>query len=168
MRNRGRMMVCVLALALIMAGGAATAQTTQPAPKGSELKRAPTENTPNTPAGPATTKPTTQPVVEDSGWSSPQMLLLVGAGALFLMMILSGRGRRKEQAKHREMLANLKKGDKIQTIGGIIGTVIEVRADEVTVKVDETNNVRMRFSRRAIHVVGDAKSDVKGGEEEKK
>jgi preprotein translocase subunit YajC len=82
-------------------------------------------------------------------------LFLVLLGGVVLMWIWMGRGRRKQDAKHKEMLANLKKGDKIVSIGGIIGTVIEVRPDEVTVKVDETNNVRMKFTRRAIAAVGE-------------
>ena len=67
----------------------------------------------------------------------------------------SSRSRKKQDQKHRDLLASLKKGDKIVTVGGIIGMVVEVREDEVVVKVDETNNVRMRFTRGAIRSVGD-------------
>ncbi len=81
-------------------------------------------------------------------------------GLLILMIWWSSRGKKKQEQKHREMLASLKKGDKITTIGGIIGTVIEIRDDEVIVKVDETNNVRMRFIRGAIRDVGQAKGDA--------
>ena len=73
-----------------------------------------------------------------------------------LMWIFMGRGRRKQAARQKKMLAELKKGDKITSIGGIIGTIIEVREDEITVKVDETNNIRMKFTRSAIRGVGDA------------
>ena len=48
------------------------------------------------------------------------------------------------------MLDNLKRGDRVQTIGGIIGTVVEARETEVVVKVDETNNTKIRFARKAI------------------
>jgi preprotein translocase subunit YajC len=50
---------------------------------------------------------------------------------------------------------NFKKGDKITTIGGVIGTVVEVREDEVMVKTDESANVRMKFARWAIRGVGE-------------
>jgi preprotein translocase subunit YajC len=53
------------------------------------------------------------------------------------------------------MLSSLRKGDKITTIGGVVGTVMEVRDDEITVKVDESGNVRMKFARWAIRGVGD-------------
>jgi len=53
------------------------------------------------------------------------------------------------------MLAALKKGDKVQTAGGILGTVVEVRDSEVVVKVDENANTRLRFARSAIQAVLD-------------
>jgi preprotein translocase subunit YajC len=41
----------------------------------------------------------------------------------------------------------------VQTIGGIIGTVVESRENEVVLKVDETSNTKIKFSRNAIHRV---------------
>ncbi|MBP9025652.1 MAG: preprotein translocase subunit YajC [Phycisphaerae bacterium] len=60
------------------------------------------------------------------------------------------RSRRREQQRYQDMLRNLKRNDRVQTIGGIIGTVVDTRDDEVVLKVDETNNVKMRFVRSAI------------------
>ena len=53
------------------------------------------------------------------------------------------------------MLGGLKKGDRIQTIGGILGTVVEARETDVLVKVDESSNTKIRFSRSAMHRVVD-------------
>jgi preprotein translocase subunit YajC len=80
--------------------------------------------------------------------------LFVMLGGLVLLFVLSSRSRRKQDKRRREMLASLKTRDKVTTIGGIVGTVVDVREDEVTVKVDEQNNVRMRFARWAIRGVG--------------
>ena len=74
-------------------------------------------------------------------------------GAFVLLYIWMGRNRRKQETKRREMLAALKKGDKVTSIGGICGTVVEVREDEVLLKVDEST--RMRMARWAIRGVGD-------------
>jgi len=82
--------------------------------------------------------------------------LFIMLGVFVLMYIMMGRGRRKQATRHREMLAALKKGDKVTTRGGIVGTVIELRDNDVTVKVDETNNIRIRFTRWAVLNVGDA------------
>lgn len=60
------------------------------------------------------------------------------------------RSRRRERQRFEDMLKNLKRNDRVQTIGGIIGTVVDARDDEVILKVDETNNVKMRFARSAI------------------
>ncbi len=72
-----------------------------------------------------------------------------------VLMLFSSRSKKTEQKKVQAMLDTLKKGDRIQTIGGILGTVVEAREHEVLVKVDETNNTKLRFSRKAIHRVID-------------
>ncbi len=108
----------------------------------------------NAPAsGPAGNAASVQTAPSSSPFSMWVIVPLIAV--LFLMMWWSSRSRRKQEAKHKEMLANLKKGDKVTSIGGIRGTVIETRDDEVLVKVDETNNIRMRFARWAIRNVGE-------------
>lgn len=99
------------------------------------------------------------------GFFGGTMLLpLLLLGAFVLMYLIMGRSRRKQEAKRREMLSTLKKGDKVVTIGGIVGTIIEVRDDELTVKVDETNNTRMRFARWAVRGLGEeAKGESRQG-----
>jgi preprotein translocase subunit YajC len=74
-------------------------------------------------------------------------------GAFLLLYIWMGRNRRKQESKRREMLAALKKGDKVTSIGGICGTVVEVREDEVLVKIDD--NTRIRMARWAVRGVGE-------------
>ena len=82
-------------------------------------------------------------------------MIFVMLGGVFLLYIFMGRSKRKQAAKRKEMLSGLKKGAKITTIGGIVGTVVEVRDNEVTVKVDETNNARLKLARWAIRGIGD-------------
>lgn len=85
------------------------------------------------------------------------MVLLAGLG---LLMWTSSRGRGKEEKKRKSMLESMKKGDRVQTIGGLIGSVADVRGDEVVLKVDEANNVKMRYVKSAIQRVL-AESDEK-------
>jgi preprotein translocase subunit YajC len=73
--------------------------------------------------------------------------------ALAVLFFLSTRSKKNQERKVQDMLSAIKRGDKIQTIGGIIGTVVEAREHDVLVKVDETNNTKIRFSRKAIHRV---------------
>jgi preprotein translocase subunit YajC len=80
-------------------------------------------------------------------------LIVMVFGMLIIMWLFSSRNRRKQESQRRKMLAELKKGDKITTIGGVVGTVVEVREDEVTIKVDDST--RMKFARWAVRGVGD-------------
>jgi len=95
----------------------------------------------------------------DVPWWGGQKLMLIMLGGIFLLWFWMGRGRKKEQKKRKEMLDSLRKGDKVTTAGGIIGTVVDIRDDDVTLKVDESANVRMKFLRGAIRHVGDPKAD---------
>jgi preprotein translocase subunit YajC len=69
---------------------------------------------------------------------------------IFVMYYFMDPSRRKDQQRREQMLKELKKNDKVITIGGIIGSVVNVSTDgkEVTVKVDD--NCRIRFRRTAI------------------
>jgi len=79
---------------------------------------------------------------------SPQLLFLV---LLFVVMyFMLFRGPRKQQQQQRQMVQTLKKNDRVRTIGGIIGTVVEVRDEEVHLKVDEANNTKIWISASAI------------------
>jgi preprotein translocase subunit YajC len=60
------------------------------------------------------------------------------------------RGPRKKQQQHKQMVQTLSKNDKVRTIGGIIGTVVDVKGDEVTLKIDESNNTKIKIASSAI------------------
>jgi preprotein translocase subunit YajC len=158
--------LAALSLAVLVPLAAASAQTTKTSkgpeagPSGSTVSpdTGTSGKTTETASKPPTTEPG-QPAQPSSPFGGP---MIWGLFALIILMFWwSSRSKKKQEQKHRDMLSALKKGDKITTIGGIIGTVIEVREDEVLVKVDETNNVRMRFIRGAIRDVGQgAKGDA--------
>ena len=95
--------------------------------------------------------PTSQPAKSPPWWAQqPLIPLLIGIAVLYLFVFRSKRGQDK---KRTDMLSQLKRGDRVQTIGGILGTVIEARETEVLLKVDESSNTKIRFSRSAIHRV---------------
>jgi len=66
------------------------------------------------------------------------------------MYFLLLRGPRKKQQQHKQMVQGLQKNDKVRTIGGIIGTVVEIKDDEITLKVDESNNTKIKIATSAI------------------
>ena len=79
-------------------------------------------------------------------------LILIG----LVMYVVLFRSKQSETKKRQTMLSALKKGDEVQTIGGILGKVIEARDDRVLVKVDESSNTKIWFARSAIHRVVEA------------
>jgi preprotein translocase subunit YajC len=90
---------------------------------------------------------------------SPLMPLLLALAVMYFFIFRSKRGKDKQRT---DMLSQLKRGDRIQTIGGVIGKVFEVSDTEVVVKVDESTNTKMRFARSAIHrVLEEEKAEAK-------
>jgi Preprotein translocase subunit YajC len=68
--------------------------------------------------------------------------------ALFYFLLI--RPQQKARKKHQEFLAKLKKGDRVVTSSGIIGTVVEIGEDTVSLKVDA--NTRITFLKE--HIAG--------------
>jgi preprotein translocase subunit YajC len=99
-----------------------------------------------------TTQTATQPAGRPPSILDPGFLGLMLAFGVFIYFVMI-RPQQKERQRHRSMLDALKRNDRVQTIGGIIGTVVEVRDHEVVLKVDENSNVKMRFIRGAIKEV---------------
>ena len=72
------------------------------------------------------------------------MLLLIFVIMWFFMI----RPQRKQQKELEAFRNSLKKGDKVVTIGGIYGTVVEIKENAVLIEVD--NNVKIRVSKQAL------------------
>ena len=81
------------------------------------------------------------------GFFLPAMLVIM---VLWIMLMKSPQQR--EQAKTKEKMAGLKKNDRVVTAGGIIGTVVNTKADTeyLTIRIDETNNVKMQILKQSI------------------
>jgi len=88
---------------------------------------------------------------KSSGGFPPGFILMLLILGVFMFMMMSGS--RREKKRQKKMLASITKGSKVVTVGGILGTVVELRDHEVMVKVDENANTRMRFTREAIKSV---------------
>lgn len=95
-----------------------------------------------------------------SGFSLQGMLVpMLAIGFLFYFLLI--RPQRQEQRRRQAMLGGVKKNDRVVTIGGIYGVVTNVHreADEVTVKVDETTNTKLRVTLASIaRIMGDEPS----------
>jgi preprotein translocase subunit YajC len=91
----------------------------------------------------------------------------MGGGAIIFVYIilfvgvfyfLAVRPQRRQRHAHQEMLTMLKKGDEIVTIGGMFGTIKELREDYVVLEV--ANRVRVKYLKRAIsQIVSEEEED---------
>ncbi|WP_159881185.1 preprotein translocase subunit YajC [Paenibacillus puerhi] len=81
--------------------------------------------------------------------------LLMTYGPLVLMFVvlyfLLIRPQQKRQKTRNMMLGNLKKGDKVVTIGGLHGTILELTDDTVILRVNDVT--KLTFERSAINAV---------------
>jgi preprotein translocase subunit YajC len=69
---------------------------------------------------------------------------------LLLMVFVFFRGPQKQKQERKKLIQSLQKNDRIQTIGGIFGTIVDIKGDEITLKVDESNNTKIKVSTSAI------------------
>lgn len=81
-----------------------------------------------------------------SSFMSSGGLLIILMIGMFALMIIP---QRKREKKIKDMLAAIKVGDRVRTIGGIYGTVSALRDDIVTLTVGP-DKVRLVFARGAI------------------
>lgn len=85
-----------------------------------------------------------QAAQQGGGWTMWIMLALIFVVMWFFMI----RPQRKQQKELENFRNALQKGDKVVTIGGIYGTVSEIKEDSVLIEVD--NGVKIRVSKQAL------------------
>ncbi len=69
---------------------------------------------------------------------------------MLVVVFMLFRGPQKQKQKRKQLVQSLKKNDRVQTIGGIIGTIVNIKGDEVTLKIDESNNTKITIVASAI------------------
>jgi len=113
---------------------------------------------PGDPAGPGGA-----PASGIGGFIRSPMFLLMMMFVVFYGVII--RGNRKEKKKKADMLSAVERNDRVLTIGGIIGTVVQVKDDELVVKIDESTNTKINILRSAVRQVltGDDKPGDSAG-----
>ena len=87
------------------------------------------------------------PIVVLIGTFAPMVIILV----VFWLFLI--RPQRKKDKKVKEMLANLKVGDRVCTIGGIYGTITNIRDEQTVTLALGPQDVPVVFARWAIRNV---------------
>ncbi|NMM51778.1 preprotein translocase subunit YajC [Paenibacillus aquistagni] len=91
----------------------------------------------------------------EGGWL--QLILpFVLMFAVFYFLLI--RPQQKKQKQRNSMLGQLKKGDKVVTIGGLHGTILEITDDTVVLRVNDVT--KMTFDRSAISHVSSVEENA--------
>jgi preprotein translocase subunit YajC len=93
------------------------------------------------------------------GGGTQLVTMLVTFGLIivvFYFLVIRPQNKKSKDAK--KMLASIKKGDRVVTIGGMHGYVESVKEDVVVIKVDD--NVKVKFSKSAVSQVLERKDDA--------
>ena len=109
--------------------------------------------------------PKMQPSPQQSIFSFVCMIFLFLI-AMYLLFILP---KRRQEKQMKQLFDSLKKNDKVMTSSGIIALVhsVDKEAGEVVLKVDDSNNTKIRFSIQSIYYIFPEKSDQKSDSPEK-
>ena len=74
----------------------------------------------------------------------PMLLIMVG---VFYFMLIRPENKRKKEAE--QLRSNIKNGDKVTTIGGVMGTVVDVKGDSFVMETS-ADQVRIEFAKWAL------------------
>ena len=91
------------------------------------------------------------------GLASP-LIMMVVMFAIFYFMLIRPENKRKKEAE--QMRSSVKTGDKITTIGGIIGTVVNVKEDKIVIETS-ADQVRIEMAKWAISTNDTAEAAAK-------
>ena len=75
------------------------------------------------------------------------IVMMVAMIAVFYFMLIRPENKRKKEAE--QMRSAVKKGDKITTIGGIVGTVVDVKENNIVIETS-ADQVRVELAKWAI------------------
>jgi preprotein translocase subunit YajC len=67
-----------------------------------------------------------------------------------LMYFILFRGPQRQKQQRKKLVQSLQRNDRVQTIGGILGTIVDIKDDEITLKIDESNNTKIKVTSSAI------------------
>ena len=110
-------------------------------------------------------------VVDGAAAQSPSMLpsLLIFGGMFLFIYLFLFRPQQKKQKEHQAMINSLQKGDRIQTNGGLLGTITGSDQTELTVEI--APQVRVKVGRGFVSRVikpGQAPEPEKDKDKDKK
>ena len=102
------------------------------------------------------------------GGMGSTIIMMLAMLAIFYFMLIRPENKRKKEAE--EMRSSVRKGDKITTIGGVVGTVVDVKENNIVIETS-ADQVRIEFAKWAISsnetAAENAKAEAKKAQEAK-
>ncbi len=84
---------------------------------------------------------------QPAGMGMSTIIMLVAMVAIFYFMLIRPENKRKKEAEN--LRSALKVGDKITTIGGVVGTVVNIKDDKFVIETS-ADQVRIEFAKWAL------------------
>ena len=107
-------------------------------------------------------KPETAAPQEEPGFFSGLMGMLPMILIIVVMFYLMYRGQKKEQKRRQDMISSVTKGAKVVTIGGIHGTIYEVKEESFVITIAANTNIEI--SKAAIASVEPATTTIEAAQ----
>ncbi len=79
------------------------------------------------------------PSEQGGGSAMPTFIMLAAFIGIFYFLLI--RPQRQQQKRHNEMVQGLRRGDEVTTIGGIVGRIVHIKEDLITIKTGEDTRV---------------------------
>ena len=86
------------------------------------------------------------------------VVMLVIMVAIFYFMLIRPENKRKKEAE--QMRSGLRNGDKITTIGGIVGTIVDIKENNIVIETS-ADRVRMELAKWAVSTNETAEANAK-------
>ncbi|MFQ5963413.1 MAG: preprotein translocase subunit YajC [Candidatus Scalinduaceae bacterium] len=99
-------------------------------------------------------------LMEAAGGQMNFMSLIIPFALMFaILYLLIIRPQRQKERQRQDMISNIRKNDRIVTLGGIHGIVLSVKEKELIVMVDEAKDVKLKIDKSAVTLVTIPKSE---------
>ncbi|MBL4848631.1 MAG: preprotein translocase subunit YajC [Planctomycetes bacterium] len=87
-------------------------------------------------------------LAESAPFNPFSMMMIVMMFAFLYLVVI--RPQKKEADEKAKLMEALKRGDEVLTTGGMYGTVVNLKGEEVTLRIDDQTKAKVRFVKAAI------------------
>jgi preprotein translocase subunit YajC len=97
------------------------------------------------------------PADQGGGSAAGTLIMLVMFVAIFYLLLI--RPQRQQQKRHQEMVKSLRRGDEVSTVGGIVGKIIHVKDDRLTIKTADDTRLVIERDKVARKFAGEVEEE---------